>query len=445
MTGGMIFAHVEATTSNLSFHVSSARVVEPGHVICLSRIDYQRIVHKMDDKAHKARKIELLRRILEVDSPRSHVLRMSCASASDETEDALEMLSACFAFETLPAGTHLGVQDDKAESLYIVLSGYCRIGVDLVSVKVLPVGADGGEAHQSRPQDRSVQHNLVNLAIVGKNTLIGVSDYMCNNGKWIGSYTITEQASVYKADMAKLMSVMSILENSRNMLQTLSKVAETTLRTWAPRLEQKFSFSLEARRMAGEGELVASASATSIMRLFSHPLSKYDSSKKASTSDSLKHDSLPSSNASSHKGHTDAMRRPDAELMSEFKAQLLSDDKSVVARIAAARAKDISGIMRDKTPVPYLNLNKDVVFTKARLANLVVGKNNRHVQTFRAKSPLERCRWGGIEMTSGAWLTERAPRSTLWLKPRLGEKFSENSSLRDPLKVCLCLWVSFDN
>jgi hypothetical protein len=214
--------------------------------------------------------------------------------------------------------------------------------------------------------------------------------------------------------------VMRIVETHQKIFDEMLAFSRESLLSWAIRIEQNFKIIQDSHQRAGQSAYVPAASAQQHIRLFSEPKSRLKTAYSRSAVSATTLRMLTSNNEI-----RDLMKHG---IVSEFKATLLLDDMSVVARIAKARDKGTSGLMRAKPLIPQLNLNK-ATWTKDRLEALT----SREARLFsgicprRKSSPPLRCAWGGVAMTPGAWLTDRVSRNTGWLKSHLGDKFTESS------------------
>ena len=445
---GDIFGVSEATGPSMSLHTNSARIVKPGYLLVLSRDDYQQIVNGYQDSDARARLMECIGRVFQV---RGHQQRQADAGtpgvssnlagdAGSDREEILQRLGACFTLSTFRAGESLVLQSKRVEDVCIIQSGTCDVKVELQSIK-----KDHTESTFSRAQDRRGRRSQVKVAALGQNTLIGLADAFFNAEVGMATYEASTGMLVYKAEMRK---VLSLLQSYPLIRATLSATFKSMLMTWADRLMQTL-------RMSAKGEQELAPWATQHVHSFLHPQDPHSACKLgalAPPTAAAAAVSIGDIQASRGKESTDPLREH-PELLSEFKSKLLQDDMSVVARSARSvrwtctRPRDMTCFVslnriaqvREKQAtgrqlVPQLNTDT-AVLTKHRMEALAASRHHKMHQTTRSKSPNERCMWGGLEMTQGAWLTDRVARNTTWLKPYLGVKYSEFASARkNPLE-----------
>ena len=484
---GEIFGEVEMTEGGPhggGMYTTDARVYEPGWLVVLCQADYQRIVYgfscvemdrKLEDCVRHA--FCLHRHHSSKNHHQSHhhkpemsvvhgnhtlgrtdlsglgshghlhqtkaldmIQPASSAQGPVEHEALKEMrlkLQACFRHECIDAGHNIALQGNKVEDLIMILSGDVKVSVMLLSQKVPPTeqSSDTSPSSIRSVKDRVTMRDHIPVVSLGQFALLGFGDCVFRRGVWTATYEADTETHVFRAPAVKVMAILDTKDH-RKLFQFLSDSTKEMFEAWGKQLQENYYVLQQSRKKQGHGLYHPCPSSKAQMKSFSLLHTASVEAGRAGpgagnarlgtvSSGVLTGSDEPGSPAFPDEEHPPSARaREDAELMSDFKAKLLADEKSVVARITRAREKRTAG---PKPLVPQLAINHAIP-TRGRMEVLATSRSAKLPVV--SKEPSPRCTWGGIPMSKGAWLTERAARNTTWLRPHLGEKFSESSSVR---------------
>lgn len=308
---GDVFGASDAATPSMSLHTTSARIVNPGYLLVLSRDKLQQILNGCQEESDA--QVRLTECVCLAFQIRDHQQRHTeaqtkffssnvAAGAGAEREELLQRLVACFTLHKLRAGDSLVLQRRTVEEVFVIQSGNCDVKVELDSVK---------------SNDRRGHRKQVKVAALGQNALVGLSDAFFNAGTGMATYEATTRMLVYKANLGK---ILGLLECYQPVKANLRATFKNILMTWANRLSQSLSIIQDSCKKSGEGD-VTTTWARQQLNLFLHP----DAPRAAAVVSEV------DTEASIDKANTPSLREH-PELLSDFKSQLLQDDMSVVKR-----------------------------------------------------------------------------------------------------------------